>query len=48
VRGFATIVALVSFLLGMVIVMLGIIGEYLWRIFDETSDRPEAVIDKIY
>jgi glycosyltransferase involved in cell wall biosynthesis len=48
VPGFATIVALISFLLGMVIVMLGIIGEYLWRIFDETNKRPEAVIDEIY
>jgi dolichol-phosphate mannosyltransferase len=48
VAGFATIVALISFLLGMVIIMLGIIGEYLWRIFDETNKRPEAVIDEIY
>ena len=48
VPGFATIVALVSFLLGLVIVMLGIIGEYLWRIFDETNRRPSAVIDEVY
>jgi polyisoprenyl-phosphate glycosyltransferase len=48
VAGFATIVALISFLLGIVIIMLGIIGEYLWRIFDETNKRPEAVIDEIY
>lgn len=46
--GFATIVALTSFLLGLVIVMLGVIGEYLWRIFDETNKRPEAVIDEVY
>jgi glycosyltransferase involved in cell wall biosynthesis len=48
VPGFASIVILVSFLLGLVIVMLGIIGEYLWRIFDETNRRPGAVIDEIY
>jgi glycosyltransferase involved in cell wall biosynthesis len=48
VPGFATIVALISFLLGLVIIMLGIIGEYLWRIFDETNKRPETVIDEIY
>ena len=48
VPGFATLAALVSFLLGLVIIMLGIIGEYLWRIFDETNKRPEAVIDEIY
>jgi dolichol-phosphate mannosyltransferase len=48
VRGFATIAAMVAFLLGLVIVMLGVIGEYLWRIFDETNKRPESVIDEIY
>jgi dolichol-phosphate mannosyltransferase len=48
VPGFATIVALVSFLLGLVIVMLGIISEYLWRVFDETNQRPGAVIEHIY
>jgi glycosyltransferase involved in cell wall biosynthesis len=48
VPGFATVVALVSFLLGLVIVMLGIISEYLWRIYDETNHRPGAVIDEIY
>jgi dolichol-phosphate mannosyltransferase len=48
VRGFATIVALIAFLLGLVIIMLGIIGEYFWRVFDETNKRPEAVIDEIY
>lgn len=48
VRGFATVVTLVSFLLGIVITMLGIIGEYTWRIFDELNKRPESVIDEIY
>jgi len=48
VPGFATIVTLVTFLLGLVIVMLGVIGEYLWRIFDEVTRKPEAVIDQVY
>lgn len=48
VQGFATIVALIAFLLGLVIVMLGVIGEYVWRIFDEINKRPEAVIDEVY
>ncbi len=48
VEGFATIVALVTFLLGLIIVMLGIIGEYIWRIFDETNKRPETVIEEIW
>lgn len=48
VAGFPTIVALITFLLGLIILMLGIIGEYLWRIFDETNLRPETVIEKVY
>jgi polyisoprenyl-phosphate glycosyltransferase len=48
VEGFATVVALITFLLGLVILMLGIIGEYLWRIFEETNRRPEVVIEEIW
>lgn len=48
VPGFATISALITFLLGLIIIMLGIIGEYIWRIFDETNKHPQAVIDEIY
>lgn len=48
VEGFATVVALITFLLGLIIVMLGIIGEYLWRIFDETNKRPETVIEEVW
>ena len=47
-QGFATIVTILSFLLGLIIVMLGVIGEYIWRIFDEINKRPEWVIDEIY
>jgi polyisoprenyl-phosphate glycosyltransferase len=28
--------------------MLGLIGEYLWRIFDNTNRKPEAVVDEIH
>jgi glycosyltransferase involved in cell wall biosynthesis len=48
VPGFSTLVALVTFLLGLIILMLGVIGEYLWRVFDESNRRPEAVIDEIH
>lgn len=48
VQGFPTVVALVTFLLGLIILMLGVIGEYLWRIFDETNHRPETVIEEVY
>ena len=48
VLGFATIVTILSFLLGLIITMLGVIGEYIWRIFDEINKRPESVVDEIY
>ena len=48
VAGFARLVALITFLLGVVIIILGIIGEYLWRIFDEITTRPEAVVDEVH
>jgi len=47
VPGFATLASIISFLLGLVICMLGVIGEYVWRIFDEVSRRPEAVIEEV-
>ncbi|HEX3148668.1 MAG TPA: glycosyltransferase family 2 protein [Gemmataceae bacterium] len=47
VPGFATLASIISFLLGLVICMLGVIGEYLWRIFDEINRRPEAVIEDV-
>lgn len=47
VPGFATLAALISFLLGLIILMLGIISEYVWRIFDEVNRHPYAVIDQI-
>jgi glycosyltransferase involved in cell wall biosynthesis len=48
VEGFATLASLITFLLGLIIIMLGIIGEYLWRIFEQLNHRPEAVIDEVY
>ena len=48
VAGFPTLAALITFLLGVVIIILGIIGEYVWRIFDEVTARPEAVVDEVY
>jgi glycosyltransferase involved in cell wall biosynthesis len=48
VPGFATLASLITFLLGTIICILGVIGEYLWRIFDEVNRRPEAVIDEIH
>ena len=48
VQGFASIVALITFLLGLIIIMLGVIGEYLWRISEELNKRPETIIEKTW
>lgn len=47
VEGYTAIVSILTFLLGLILIILGIIGEYLWRILDETRRRPPFVIDKI-
>lgn len=47
-QGWTTIIALITFLLGIIMVMLGIIGEYLWRILDESRERPSYVVDETY
>ena len=47
VRGYTSIVVLISFFAGISISMLGLIGEYLWRIFENLNQIPESVIEKI-
>jgi polyisoprenyl-phosphate glycosyltransferase len=46
--GFATLVVLITFFSGLILVMLGIIGEYLWRVFEATQKKPESVIDETF
>lgn len=48
VRGFPTLAFLISFFSGLMLFMLGMIAEYIWRIYDELSGRPDAVIDTVY
>lgn len=48
VDGFPTLVALITFLLGLIIFMLGVIGEYIWRIYDETNSRPDSVVEDVF
>jgi dolichol-phosphate mannosyltransferase len=48
VPGFATVVALLTFLVSLVLLTLGVIAEYVWRIYDEVSRKPETVIDEVY
>jgi len=42
--GFATIVVSIFFLAGIQLITLGVIGEYVGRIFEETKRRPLYVL----
>lgn len=44
--GISTIVVLMSFLFGMLFLILGVIGEYLSRIYDEVKGRPNFIVRK--
>jgi dolichol-phosphate mannosyltransferase len=47
VRGFAPVIITLAFTAGVQMVMLGVLGEYLWRALDETRRRPQFVIDEL-
>jgi glycosyltransferase involved in cell wall biosynthesis len=46
--GWTTLIALVSFLGGMQLIAMGIIGEYIGAIFDEVKHRPLYIIQDIF
>jgi len=48
VQGFASLVILIAFTAGVQMLMLGILGEYLWRTLDETRRRPPYVVDAVW
>ena len=45
-KGFASLVIVISFFSSLMLICLGIIGEYVVRIYDEVRDRPFVVIDE--
>jgi len=45
VSGWASIMVILFFLLSLNMMMVGIIGEYLWRVLDQLRDRPKYVVD---
>lgn len=48
VEGWTAIIVILTFCLGLIMMMLGVIGEYLWRILDESRKRPGYIVDEIY
>jgi dolichol-phosphate mannosyltransferase len=45
-KGWAPIMILILIIGGLIMLMLGVIGEYIWRIYDETRNRPYYIIDR--
>jgi dolichol-phosphate mannosyltransferase len=46
--GNPTIVVVVTFFSGIQLLSLGVIGEYVGRIYDETRQRPKFIIESRY
>lgn len=46
-QGFTTIILAVAFLSGVQLLFLGLIGEYIARIYDEVKRRPQYIVDKV-
>lgn len=47
VTGWASLMCIVLFGFGIVMLMLGIIGEYIWRALDASRNRPPFIIDEV-
>ena len=46
--GLAPIMILVLVIGGVLMLMLGIIGEYVWRIYDEVKGKPNYIVRRVY
>ena len=47
IEGWASLIVVVLIAAGVQMLMLGIVGEYMWRNLDETRRRPRFIIEKI-
>ena len=47
VPGFTTLIVLILFTSGVQMIMLGLVGEYLWRNLEETRKRPVFIVDRL-
>jgi dolichol-phosphate mannosyltransferase len=45
VQGWSSLMCAVLIVSGVQLVMLGVLGEYLWRAFDETRGRPRYIVE---
>ena len=47
IRGWSSMMVLIALSAGVQMIMLGALGEYLWRTLDESRKRPSFVIDEV-
>ena len=47
VAGWTSMMVLMLFSFGVIMVMLGLLGEYIWRALDASRNRPPFLIDEI-
>ena len=47
VPGFTTIILVILFCFGMVFLILGIMGTYVERIYDEVKQRPNYIVNNV-
>lgn len=46
-QGFTAIILIMTFLSGVILFFLGVVGEYVGRVYEETKARPLYVVDRI-
>lgn len=47
IQGWASIMCILLFGFGLLMLMLGIIGEYIWRVLDAARNRPTYIVDEV-
>jgi glycosyltransferase involved in cell wall biosynthesis len=47
VSGYTTLAIIMLFGFGIIMFSMGILGEYIWRMFDATRNRPPFIIDEV-
>jgi dolichol-phosphate mannosyltransferase len=46
--GFASLIVVIVFLAGVQLLLLGVVGEYVGRIYEEVKGRPHYVVGKLF
>ncbi len=47
IEGWASLMCVVLFGFGIIMLMLGILGEYIWRTLDASRNRPPFIVDEV-